>query len=459
MKIRTITAIILLLFTTGAAAQFRDGSSGTVAEEKYQEVWTLKDCMLYAIANSRDAKAQLAENDSRRVEHRSAYLDWLPDISASTSASTSFGRNIDPNTNVYNNITSFSNSYSISADYTIFNGFSVVNNYRVTRIAKLSGIEESKRIEDEICLNVIQAYFNVLYRAGMVRITREKLEESLTRYRQTSIMEELGLKSHAELLQVEAEVATNDFNCTKEQNNLEAELLTLKGIMFYPLEKELAIDTNLAIAIDPYTIGESADSIFEAARTFLPEILIAKYNTETARLEHQTAKLQILPNIYAQAGLSTGYMTYLNGGNVSAGFARQMSSNLGEYVGIGMSIPIFSGLERHANVTKTRNEYKKALYEEEKNLQEVATEIRKSVQDMQGAAKEYIQADKLVRAYQAAYQANLKKYEEGLISIIDLQTSANELLSSKAERLNSALSYMLRNKIVNYYKGIHYLAQ
>lgn len=101
----------------------------------------------------------------------------------------------------------------------------------------------------------------------------------------------------------------------------------------------------------------------------------------------------------------------------------------------------------------------RAQYNEQQKYQEVETEIQRAVQEMEGAAKEYVQAEKRANAQNIAYIANARKYEEGLISVLDLQTSANLLLSSKAEKLNSALTYILKNKVVNYYKGISYLEQ
>ncbi|MDL2228613.1 TolC family protein, partial [Odoribacter sp. OttesenSCG-928-L07] len=96
-----------------------------------QEIFSLKDCMNYAIENSPKYKIQEAKNKNTDLDFRESYLNFIPSISASVSATTNFGRSIDPETNTYTNTTSFNNSYGIYGSYTIFNGFSTVNNYKI----------------------------------------------------------------------------------------------------------------------------------------------------------------------------------------------------------------------------------------------------------------------------------------------------------------------------------------
>lgn len=52
-----------------------------------------------------------------------------------------------------------------------------------------------------------------------------------------------------------------------------------------------------------------------------------------------------------------------------------------------------------------------------------------------------------------------RKYEEGLVSPLDLQTSANLLLSAKADQLKTKLDYIIQCRLVKYYKGIPLIEQ
>ena len=452
----TLLTALLLLWTERGGAQCRTATDET---DTLTKTWTLHDCMQYAISHSPQMKTRQATNDNRRISRREAALGFIPSVSAGIGGTTNFGRMIDPETNMYTNTTTFSNSYSVSASMDIFNGFSAVNNLRITRIAILLGAEEEQATRDNICLQVIQAYYNLLYYQGLATLAREQLEETRQTLAQARTQCELGLKSPADVLQIESDLASKDFNLTQRENLLKQSLLTLKSVMYYPLDEELQV-----AALEPsalfhlFASGSPADSIVSAARHFLPDFKMEDYKVRSAELELKTARWNLIPYIYAQGGYSTGY-SYDRTYQVNHSFRTQLKEKQGQYVSIGISIPIFNGLYKHNTIARKRNALASAEANRDARFQEVEVEIRKAVQDMEGAAKQFAAADKKVSALHLSHQANARKYEEGLMTIIDLQTSSNSLLEAKAQRLNYGLQYLLKERIVMYYQGISYLNQ
>ena len=468
-KVLTVALMLAAGLTSGqvkAAAQWRTdipaayygtGSYGQTGQPA--ETWTLHDCMQYAVTNSPQMKLQQATNDDRRIDRREAALNFIPSISAGVGGTVNFGRMIDPETNMYTNTTTFNNSYSLSADMDIFNGFSAVNNLRIAKTAVLLGVQEEQITKDDICLQVIQAYYNVLYNQGMVDLAREQLEETRNTLEQARTQCELGLKSSADVLQIESDLASKDFNLTKMENTLEQSVLTLKSVMYYPLDEALEIAVvEPSVLFSPFAAESNADSIASAARGFLPEFKAEEYKVRNAEYELKTARWSLVPYIYAQGGSSTGYV-YDRSYAVNAPFWNQMTDKQGQYVGIGISIPIFNSLYKYNQIARKRNALSTAEANRDIKYQEVEVEIRKAVQDMRGAAKEFISADKKVSALSMSHQANTRKYEEGLMTVIELQTSSNSLLEAKAQRLNCGLQYLLKERVVMYYKGITYLDQ
>lgn len=415
--------------------------------------------MQYAVNHSPEMRLQQAVNDDRRIDRREASLSFIPQISASTSGTANFGRMIDPETNMYTNTTTFSNSYGLSASMDIFNGFSAVNNLRIAKTAVLLGIEEEQIKKDEICLQVIQAYYNVLYYRGMVELAKEQLAESRETLEQARMQSELGLKSYADVLQIESDVAAKDFNLTQQENTLEQGILTLKTAMFYPFDEELPLtDIEPSVLFSSFASDSDADSIVTAARGFLPAFKAEEFKVRSAEYDLKTARWSLVPYIYAQGGYSTGYV-YDKSYSINDPFWDQMSEKQGQYVGIGINIPIFNGLYKYNQIARKRNALATAEANRDIKYQQVEGEIRRAVQDMRGAAKEFISADKKAGALDISHHANTRKYEEGLMTVIELQTSSNNLLQAKAERLNCGLQYLLKERVVMYYKGITYLDQ
>ena len=80
-----------------------------------QEAWTLDRCIAYARAHATAVRRQTLEQEQKRADYRTSWLDFLPSVSAEVNGQYSWGRNIDPETNTYNNVTTLNNYYALGA--------------------------------------------------------------------------------------------------------------------------------------------------------------------------------------------------------------------------------------------------------------------------------------------------------------------------------------------------------
>ena len=139
-------------------------------------VMNLHDCMEYAISNSTKMRIQQAAVGDAQIDRRDAALAlFTPQINANTYAYYNFGRSIDPQTNTYFNTTSFHNNYGVSAGYDLFDGFKAVNNYKISKTGLLIADSQEKQVEADICLAVMEAYYNVVYYKRLVDVYEEQV--------------------------------------------------------------------------------------------------------------------------------------------------------------------------------------------------------------------------------------------------------------------------------------------
>ena len=207
---------------------------------------TLHDCMEYAISHSTKMRIANAAKDDARIARRDAALAlFTPQINANTYAYYNFGRSIDPQTNTYFKTTSFHNSYSVSAGYDLFDGFQTVNNYRIAKTGILIAASEEKQAEADICLAVMEAYYNVVYYKRLTQVYEQQVETAEKTHEQARRQEEMGRKSHADVIQTEADLAERRYELTNMQNEYRAQYLTLTDLMFWPQENELLLDTSV----------------------------------------------------------------------------------------------------------------------------------------------------------------------------------------------------------------------
>ena len=434
-----------------------------------QEVMTLKDCMEYAVSNSTKMRILQADIRDAQVERRNAILEaFTPSVSAGTYAYYNFGRSVDPETNTYKSTTSFQNGYQASGSIAVFNGFQAVNNMKIARTAEAMGLSKYRQSSDEICLATMEAYYNVVYYSQMTKAIEEEVSAATRAVQLARKQEQLGQKGYADVVQIEADLAAKEYRLVNTRNMYNDALLTLKDIMFWPLSDSLKIDFSMA---DEQALEKGEKLVHEgcldtpadlADRAVLshPSIAIAQGEMMNAKRALNTAKWQLLPSLNLNGGWSTSYFTYPDEkGYVATPFKDQLSNNMGQYVQLSMSIPIYGRLYRQATISKRRNAYARATAQYDQKMREIESEVARALQDKEGAEAAFIQAHKQAQVQKEAYKFNTRKYEQGMISPIEWQTASGNYLSAKAEQLNALLKFYLKRSVVEYYSGVPYLEQ
>ena len=430
-------------------------ASAATVHASAQTAMSLHDCMAYAVSNSTKMRIQQAAVGDAQIDRRDAALKlFTPQINASTYAYYNFGRSIDPQTNTYFNTTSFHNNYGVSAGYDLFDGFKAVNNYKISKTGLLIADSQEKQVEADICLAVMEAYYNVVYYKRLSRVYEEQVavaEQALVKAKR---QEELGQKGHADVIQMEADLADRQYDLTNTYNMYESQRMTLADLMFWPVDEELVIDTSMPVwQVEPV----STSSVVDFALEHNPAVQIASWQELNAKRELNTAKWQTLPSVGLYAGWSTSYYTYQ--GSQTAAFQDQFRNNGGEYVEVSLSIPIFNRLSRLSTISRKRHALQKATAELDQKKRDVESEVRRAVQDRDGAATAYEQAQHKAEVQAEAYNLNLKKLEQGLISPLEFQTANNNYLKAQADEMNSLFKYLIKQAVVRYYNGVEYVNQ
>ena len=454
MKTLFINCVVLLLALVG------------MTSAKAQNLMTLHDCMEYAVSNSTKMRIQEAAIGDAQIDRRDAALKlFTPYINAQSYAYYNFGRSIDPKTNTYFNTTSFHNNYGVNAGYDLFNGFEAVNNLKISKTGMLIAESQEKQVEADICLAVMEAYYNVVYYKRLCDVYEEQVATADASLKKARRQEELGQKGHADVVQMEAELADRQYDLTNTYNMYRDQKMILADLMFWPLDEELVIDTDFrsfAGAQDDNTVilrepEATEESIVAFALDHNPSVQIASWQQLNAKRELNTAKWQVLPSVGVYAGWSTSYFTYP--GSTSTPFIEQFRNNGGEYVELSVSIPIWNRLSKQSTISRKRHALEKATAEYDQKRRDVESEVRRAVQDRDGAMTAYLQAQRRAEVQDEAYTLHLKKLEQGLISPLEFQTANNNYLKAQADEMNSLFKYLIKQAVVKYYSGIEYVNQ
>lgn len=418
-----------------------------------EKKWTLQECIDYGVEQSLQMQRQKIQNKNDRLSLRDAILDLTPSVgSISPSTTFNYGRGIDPETNTYTNVQNNTiGGFGVGVGMTLFAGFSGVNRLRIAKISKLQGLEATEGLANDIAMQIMAAFFTLVYAEEQIRITTEQLDNSALQLKKMQREYELGRRPKSDLFDMEAQQASDEYQLALCHNNRANALVNLAHLMNYQEEKELEVDVTVLAGVIPVWEQTNIRNVYERAMQELPDALISEYNVRMSELRVYTARASLYPSISMNGGISFGYYSSQS----DLGFWKQISdkNRIGKYVGLSMNIPIFSGLSRRSGLSRAKNSYQSARIQHQQTEQSLYTEIQKAVLDLESLVQQFGTAQKKENFSRLANDAGRKKYEQGLITIIELNTTSNSLLQAKYDLLRARLNYVMQKRMVDFYKG------
>lgn len=440
---RTGILIGWLVWTAGASAQS----------------WSLDDCMKYAVEHATEVKREVVNARQRKQDYQHAVAGFLPTVTGGVQGQYAWGRNIDPETNTYNNVTTFNNYYQLYAELNVFDGFATINALKQAKLSRDYSATAMQKIQDDRAIDVMQKYVDAAYAEASIQIASEKLNESKRMLAKMKRLYELGEKGRPDVVQMESQVAEDEYNLTHQENVAKQSLLALKSAMNFPVDEELKIlikeEQNLKLTSDNKEVSESGvnyETVYQAFQHISPDLKSAEYEVERARYDYKIAKGRLLPSLSLGGGISTNYYKNLSQKGQYDGFASQFRNNQGEYLALTLSIPIYNS-DRWHSVKKARNDWQLAQVNLEETRRKLHDQIAQAVMDAEGYAKELHQMQKKVISDSLAYHMSSRKFEEGMLSTFDLHTAAQTLLESRIKELQMQMLLIIKQRLVAYYQG------
>lgn len=417
-----------------------------------QDFWTMEQCMAYAAEHASSVVQSRWDVAAATVSRNEALADFFPSVSAQVGGQFNWGRNIDPETNTYKDVTTFNNGYGIFASLTLFDGGQTLNRYRRARTERERYLNAVEMKRDDNAIAAMMAFSDAFYYQHSIKIAEDRLLQSEGMLQLTKAQEKLGIKGAPDVAQAEATVASDQYTLVHQKNLFDQAILTLKSAMNLPSEVSLAIDTIYSATPEEYS-KDSAEGIYRLALASNPRALNAKMQLKSSKYSYAIAKGAIMPHVSLNAGISTSYYKTFDNMYEVPPFGDQFRNNRGEYLSATLSIPIFEGLNRISSKQRAKYAYEQSKEQLEEQNRLLHDEITSAVMDRDGYAVEIASLKAKVDADGEAYRLNTRKYEEGLLSLIDLQLSANTYFASRVELLRKKMLFLLKAKLVDYYKG------
>lgn len=405
------------------------------------EEWSLQQCFDYAMQQNISVRKSRITLEQNRISTEQAKGQWQPSVSFSTGHN--FSNSPFAEVGYANN---YSGSYNLGASWTVFNGFRRKYNIQQQELQETIQETSLKSTEEDIRIAVLSGYLQVLYARENVLMKKNSLEtsnEQLSRYKQ---LYEAGSVSMSDLSQIESQYASEVYQLTVAQNQLEDDVLQLKQLLRLDLSQPLEIrQLDFSQEQVMADLGNK-DSIYLRALESRPEIASAKLNEQMAELQIKSAKSGYYPSVNLNAGVGTGHNNH--------GAGDQLKENFSENVGISLNYAIADNRERKSTLKKAKLNRNIVGLETENLKDDLKKTIEAAYLDAKAAQLNYIASKSNEQAAEATYELTKEKFSLGMKSPFEMLSEKNSLLNAQQQTLQSKYSAIMNIQILNIYQGL-----
>ncbi|MDT0538619.1 MULTISPECIES: TolC family protein [Croceitalea] len=420
-----------------------------------QQVWSLEECVDYAIENNLQLNDFEYTEQSNKETYRQSVRNLLPNINGYADYNISFGRQVNPNDNSISNTEFFSNNYSISGSFDVFQGFQKINSIKASKFLYRAAKEESVQQKYLLAFRVMRAFYDIQFIEGLIIISEEQVEISKTNFELVKKQIEVGLMAGADLYEAESLLLADELLLTQNNNRLAAAKLTLIQAMNLKGETDILIRPEIENSEKEENLKMTSDSVFNTAMTFIPLIKAQELRVKAAKKQVAIARGNLAPSIAIQGGYGTGYFeTITDTLGVTIPFRSQFRDNTNQFVGVSLNVPISNGWSGRSRIKQQKIALARAKNNFEIQEQELYQLIQQLVQEYNALNTEVLQTAKRSNSQELAFEIAQKRYEKGLINAIELGRAKTLFATAQNENLQVRLRLKVNKSTLDFYNNL-----
>lgn len=448
----------------------------------YSQKWTLLKCVEVARQNSLALKQSQLSIERNRVALIQSKHNLYPNLNSNVNYRINFGRTIDPTTNDFETQSINQNSLGFSTGMLLYNGGALKNSIDQSKVNVETAQLDAEQFSNDLALTVVQFYIAILFAEERLENARIQLQTTTEQLNQVDRLIAAGARPEGERLEILAQQARDEQAIITNQNTVNANKLGLKQLLRVPTEESFEIDRPAPDAIQPSTVEENINAIYNYALDHRADMKSGDLKIRSSELGVKIQKANYLPTVSLGGSLNslysslgrriTGTRTIKNpvtvefmGQQTTLGlfsesptfgknpYFKQLDQNLGYGIGAGVSIPIYNnyrarGLVRNAELSVEAN---KLSYEQSK--QTLKNNIQTALNDYESSKRTYEASRRTAAASQLAYTNMKTKYDLGSANTFELVSSKNRWDIAKVEEILGRYELIFRSKVLDYYLG------
>jgi outer membrane protein len=399
-----------------------------------------------------------------------------------------FGRSIDPATNQFtNNQITFING-ALQTNVNLFNWFAQRNQIDANRLTAEAARTQTEVLQNDISLQIASAYLQALLsheqmRIAQVQVSQTKEQLAITRKRVIA-----GALPELNAAELEAQLARDSATFVGAESQFLLNQLSIKALLNLDAGApfRIAIPPANAIPVEPIADLQPG-VVFEKAVGQQPRQKANLLRLQAAEKNTAVARSGLYPSISAFGSLQTAYssaLTFLPKGNnittnvptqafvtvsgtnyfvtqpitrperfEKANVFRQFPYNFRQSIGIGLNVPIFNGHQARAQVQRAKYNEETVILQMLADTLQLKQDIYQAYQSAVNTLQAFQARQKAVQTAAYSYELGTRRYEVGLLPVIELITLQNNLQRARIDEASAQYEYIFRLKVLEFYKN------
>ena len=427
----------------------------SLSTECVAKQWSLRDCIDYALANNIQLQKAKIKEYSALEDVKQSQAALLPSLNLSTSQNVNYtpwpqqGRATVADGYVQSSVDKvyYNGSYSLSGNWTVWNGNKNRNNVKLNKVAAEQARLDSATTANNVLEQIAQLYVQILYSNEAIAVTKESLKTSQTNEQRGKTMVEVGKMSKADLAQLTAQRAQDEYAIVEAESNLRNYKRQLKELL------QITSDEEFDVAV-PSTTDDMAleavpalNDVYAASLEQRPEIKNAKLGIESSDLGIKVAKAGRMPTVSLNAGVMTSTSSMSDNA-----WGTQMKNNFSLGGGVTVSIQLFDNRQTTTAINNAKLQTQSYLLD----LQDKQTTLYSTIENywLQAVTNQnkFKAARVSTESAQASYELLSEQFKQGLKNTVELMTGKTNLLQAQQNELQSKYLAILNLNMLEFYQ-------
>jgi outer membrane protein len=478
MKTKFIPILLLLVLPFTLSAQ--------IDSTNEKRVWSLKECIDYAVKNNLTIKRSEVAVENSEVDVRQSLWQRYPTLNGSASYGYSWGRGLDPVSNDFVSQEIRSSNLGAQASVPIFTGLNNYNTVRQSRKTYAASEMDLAKAKNDVMLNVASLFITVVFNKELVDNARFQLSSTEKQLERTRKQVAAGSLARSEELNLDAQAARNELTLVQQENALALSILQLKQALQIPASQHLEVEVPVLEPGD-FILDRSRDEIFDMAKGTMPEVKSAELKVESSEYAVKAARGNYSPRLNLTGSLNTNYssraeavfypdqgytlttdpVAFVNGDGGSPvygiqtsgqfrntyGAKDQFKDNIYRTLGLQLVIPILNGYQSRSSVQRSIIQNERAKIDAKEISNTLRQNIENAYNDALAASKTYNSALRQVTAREEAFRMMEQRLGAGSANSFEFQVSQNDLYQAKTDLTRAKYDFIFRVKVLDFYQG------